>query len=109
MFKYGLYLLDGEQNVFKEQLVPVEGMLYIPGTKVVAVWGELQYKGSTLVENLPYKEEQFDENAVDTLLKKIIKRLKDRVDFIESLQGGQNGNSANKPQKSQAISITQTP
>lgn len=104
MFRYGLYLFDEEQNVFKEQLIPVEGMLYIPGTKVVAVWGELHYRGATLVENLPYKEDQFDEKAVDDILKKIIQRLKNRVEFIESLQGGQNGNSASKSSKYQAVS-----
>lgn len=26
MFRYRLYLLDGEQNVFKKQLIPVEGI-----------------------------------------------------------------------------------
>ncbi len=97
MFKYGLYLLDGEHNVFKESVVPVEGMLHIPGTKIVGVWGELQYKGVSLIESLPYKEENLNEEVVDEILKKVIKRLKNRIEFIKSLE---ENNGGIKPQKS---------
>lgn len=85
MFKYGLYLTYlGSMNPFGDTK-EVEGYLILPGTIPVAIWGTINYKGNELREVIPIRETQSVEE-LDKQLKTLIKRLKDRIEMIKSLE-----------------------
>lgn len=89
MFKYGLYLQDNN-NIFKDIINPVEGFLYIEGTKIIGIWAEIKYKSDILIEALPYEKDGFDLNYADNLLREALKRLDHRIKIIDYINGNKN-------------------
>lgn len=89
--KYGLYLHYEEgENPFKE-VREVEGFLLLPGTTPIAVWGSIKFKGEEILEVIPIpKETQPSVEELDKILKTVIKRLKERLEFMKIVEGGQN-------------------
>jgi len=90
--KYGLYLImeeKGENPLSLDRLVTTEGFLIYPNSKIIGVWGSLDYRGQTLLEVIPWTENTpATMDNLDRVLSQIVKRLQNRIKFEREVYNG---------------------